>query len=92
MRLFLIILPFALFLFSSCRKDDPVYPLIKIVSPDENSTFMSGDTIKVNVNASAEKKIDYIRLVLLNSDYTNVSSAEYFYPVENSVINYNFDF
>lgn len=92
MRLFPICYITMLIFLFSCRKEDPVYPEISITYPTENSTFMTGDTIKVRVSANAEKNINYLKLSLLNSSNTNLSAAQYFHPAGTNNTEHEFDF
>lgn len=74
------ILLLILFSLLSCRKDaDDNVPSIEILSPSEFSNFSVGDIIAVEINASDDQKLEYVKI-----DITSLSQSPILPPVQYS--------
>jgi Bacterial Ig domain len=69
MRSVWLYIVFLLFTASACRKNkDNVSPVISISSPLQNSTVTAGNYIHLKAKVTDDKKLEYVRFKLLNTD------------------------
>ncbi len=64
----------------SCREKEASVPEILYYSPLENQEYNYDDTISVHCQISDINIIESVKLVLVNSDFSPIGQAFYFYP------------
>ncbi|HRH01583.1 MAG TPA: hypothetical protein PLN13_05360 [Bacteroidia bacterium] len=67
-----------------CNKDeDSTAPLVTMLSPFENQTFLVGETIPVKFTVSDESRINFVQITLLDENGIQVLSSITLHDLEN---------
>lgn len=87
MKIRIVFLSILVPMLLSCRKDMGEPPVLQVLSPSDYSNSCVADTIIVSGNVQSQSAISYIKIVLINSTFSQMCPAVTIYP---QTENYNF--